>query len=64
METQGLNKMATEIAEMDRPQLVDLLRGMECSFPLDFTDEYLSEVSVDRLRHIALAASIHRLKAA
>lgn len=59
-----MDNMITEIADMDRPGLIALLRDMHCTFPLDFTEEYLDSVSVDRLRHIALAASLHRLKAA
>jgi hypothetical protein len=64
METQAMDNMVTEIAEMDRPELIALLHEMHCTFPLDFTEEYLDSMSVDRLRHIALAASLHRLKAA
>jgi hypothetical protein len=44
---------------MTRDDLVDTLRRMQCGFPIDFTDEYLASVSVERLRHIVLAAAIH-----
>jgi len=50
--------IASWIASMDRPDLVHTLETLECSFPLDFTEEFLDSVSVERLRHIVLAASL------
>ena len=47
-----------KIASMTRPQLVTLLRGMQCDFHLDFSDEYLASLSLDRLRHITVAACL------
>lgn len=47
---------------MDREELILLLKGMHCTFPMDFTEEYLQSVSVERLRHIVLGASIHQEK--
>jgi len=52
------DEIISKIANMTRPQLVTLLRGLQCGFHLDFSDEYLASLSVDRLRHIALAASL------
>lgn len=52
-------KAVRRIAEMDRTGLVRMLRGMACKFELDFTDEYLQDVSIERLRHIAVAACLH-----
>ena len=43
---------------MTRPQLVTLLRGLQCDFHLDFSDEYLASLSLDRLRHITVSASL------
>jgi hypothetical protein len=48
---------------MDREELILLLQGMRCTFPLDFTEEYLQSVSVERLRHIVLAVSVHQERA-
>jgi hypothetical protein len=45
---------------MDREELILVLRGMHCTFPMDFTEEYLQTVSVERLRHIVLAAGAHQ----
>ena len=47
------------IASMRRPQLVALLRRMRCGFDIDFSDDYVNSMNLDRLRHIALAASMH-----
>ncbi len=53
------DQMACELAQMDRESLIDTLRGMECTFKLDFSDKFLESVSIERLRHIALGASLH-----
>jgi len=44
---------------MGRSGLVGVLGRMQCGFPMDFTDEYLATVSLERLRHIVLAAALH-----
>jgi hypothetical protein len=46
-------------AEMDRLQLIGMLRSLHCGFELDFTDEFLETVSLERLRHIVVAAALH-----
>ena len=47
------------IGKMDRDHLIETLRYLRCGFDLDFTDEYLGSISLERLRHILLAASLH-----
>ena len=47
------------IASMKRPQLVSLLRRMRCGFDIDFSDDYINSMSLEHLRHIALATSMH-----
>ena len=51
--------IVSTIAALKRRQLVALLRRMQCGFDIDFSDEYIDSMSLDRLRHIALAASMH-----
>jgi len=51
-------ELAGRIAEMDRSDLIALLRTIKCPFRMDFTDEFLSAVSLERLRHIVLAACL------
>ena len=57
------DEIAVKIATMDRAHLITLLQEMHCSFPLDLTDEFLQTISLERLRHIALATSLHQVKA-
>jgi len=54
-----LEQLAASLALQDRPTLIKILRSVRCSFPMDFTDEFLQTVSLERLRHIVLAAELH-----
>ena len=49
---------ATSIASLGREELTRRIKNFRGRFRLDFTDAYLSNLSVDRLRHILLAALI------
>ncbi len=59
MQAQQVEKLVTDIASMDRGMLVKMLRGLDCDFQIDFTDDFLSTLSIERLRHVVLAASLH-----
>ena len=37
--------IASWIASMDRPDLIHTLSALQCSFPLDFTEEFLGSDS-------------------
>jgi hypothetical protein len=50
---------ATSIAALGRNELTRRIRNFKGRFKLDFTDDYLDKLSVDRLRHILLAALIN-----
>jgi hypothetical protein len=50
---------ATSIASLGRDELKRRIRNFEGRFKLDFTDGYLDNLGVDRLRHILLAALIN-----
>lgn len=50
---------ATSIAALGRNELKSRIRNFRGRFKLDFTEEYLNKLSVDRLRHILLAALIN-----
>ena len=52
-------QVAERLSVMDRADLIGLLRSVHCNFELDFTDEFLGEVSIERLRHIVLGALLH-----
>ena len=52
-------KAATTIATLNRVQLKEQIKNFRGSFKLDFSEEYLEKTSVDRLRHILLAAMVN-----
>lgn len=53
------DKEATSIASLGRGELKRRIRNFAGRFKLDFTEDYLNNISVDRLRHILLAALIN-----
>jgi hypothetical protein len=50
---------ATSIAALGRHELERRIKNFRGRFRLDFTEDYLNRLSVDRLRHILLAAVIN-----
>ena len=50
---------ATSIASLGRNELKRRIKNFRGRFRLDFTEDYLNRLSVDRLRHILLAALIN-----
>jgi len=53
------DREATSIAALGRNELKRRIRNFRGRFKLDFTEDYLNNLSVDRLRHILLAALIN-----
>jgi hypothetical protein len=53
------DQAATSIAALGRNELKRRIRGFRGRFKLDFTEDYLETLSVDRLRHILLAALVN-----
>ena len=51
-------RAATSIAVLGRGDLKRQIKNFRGLFKLDFTDDYLNTASLDRLRHILLAALI------
>jgi len=51
-----LEREATSIAALRRHELERRIKNFRGRFKLDFTEDYLNRLSVDRLRHILLAA--------
>jgi len=49
----------TSIAALGRNELTKRIKTFRGRFKLDFTEDYLNKLSVDRLRHILLAALIN-----
>ncbi|MCE5278095.1 MAG: hypothetical protein ABFD92_09950 [Planctomycetaceae bacterium] len=52
-------EFVASLQTLDRCELIRLLRGIQCDFDMDFTDDFLNSISVERLRHILTAASLH-----
>ena len=52
-------KEATSIAALNRGELKRRIRNFKGRFKLDFNEDYLNSLSVDRLRHILLAALVN-----
>ncbi|MHC4220887.1 MAG: hypothetical protein ACYST9_00575 [Planctomycetota bacterium] len=50
---------ATSIAALGKYELKRRLKNFRGRFKLDFTEDYLDNLSVDRLRHILLAAMVN-----
>lgn len=48
------------VAALDRPALVRQIQDYRASFPLDFTDDFLEAVPLDRLRHIFVALCLQQ----
>jgi hypothetical protein len=50
---------ATSIASLGREELKRRIKDFKGRFKLDFTEDYLNRLTIDRLRHILLAALIN-----
>jgi hypothetical protein len=53
------DREATSIASLGRNELTRRIKNFHGRFKLDFSDDYLDKLSVDRLRHILLAALVN-----
>ena len=60
MDTEEAEDLVCRVAAMGQEELIALLESMRCPFELDFTEEYLASLTLDRLRHVVLAAALHR----
>ena len=48
------------VASLDRPSLIRQIQVYRATFPLDFNDEFLRTVPLDRLRHIFVALCLQQ----
>jgi hypothetical protein len=63
MSTQrSLDDVAVSISSLDRDAIKLRIKNFKGRFRLDFTDKYLDSLSIDRLRHILLAAFVTNSK--
>ena len=59
-----LNHLTVSIASLGRAEIRRKLRNFKGRFKLDFTEEYLNKLSLERLRHILLAAMLTNISKA
>jgi hypothetical protein len=50
---------ATSIAVLGRNELKSRIKNFKGRFKLDFSEDYLNKLSIERLRHILLAALVN-----
>jgi len=55
-------RLAIAIASLGRNEVEHKIKNFKGTFKFDFTDEYLSSLTLDRLKHILLAAISTKLK--
>ena len=60
--SQDMQDIADRVASLSRAELVVMLKSKRCGFRMDFTDEYLRSISLTRLRHIVIAASLQEAR--
>jgi len=58
MSANRIDQFIRNLAAMDRPALIKMLQSLCCQFELDFSDEYLNSLSLERLRHVILAVGL------
>jgi hypothetical protein len=56
---QSFEQTATSIAALGRGELTRRIKNFKGRVRLDFTDEYLNNLSDDRLRHILLEVLVN-----
>ena len=59
MAQQSIEEVIQELATMDQAGLIQALMNLDCTFPVDFTLEYLRELDEEKLRHLYLALTRH-----
>jgi len=55
LESQYIESLISVVSAMNRDTLLERFHDFRGSFPVDFTPEYLRQLSTDRLRHIYIA---------
>jgi hypothetical protein len=55
LQSHQIDDLIQLVAALDREALLDHFHSYRASFPLDFTDDFLNSMPLDRLRHIFVA---------
>ncbi|MHC4130664.1 MAG: hypothetical protein ACYSSP_07245 [Planctomycetota bacterium] len=59
MKAKDVEKTTVTIAALGKRELKKRIRNFRGRFRLDFTEDYLNKLSVERLRHILLSAVLY-----
>lgn len=54
-----LDELMNRIQSMDRDELIRQFRDYRAPFPIDFTDDFLKQQSIEKLRHVFAGLCIH-----
>ena len=58
LQPQEIEDLLCLVASLDRTALIGQFKTCHTSFPLDFTDEFLRNTPLDRLKHIFVAVCL------
>ena len=61
-DNQNLEWLAVTISSLGRNEVENKIKNFQGTFKLDFSEEYLKNLTVDRLRHILFAAMSANLR--
>jgi hypothetical protein len=59
---ENLERLAVSISMLGRGEVENKIKNFQGNFKLDFSEEYLKNLTVDRLRHILFAAMAANLR--
>jgi len=59
LQAQQVEELIRVVSALDRDTLIQHFTSYRATFPVDFTPDFLTAQSVDRLRHIFLAMCLH-----
>lgn len=59
MPQSSVEQLILRIQTMGREDVVTLLQDMPYDFPMDFSPDFLASCTVEKLRHILLAACLY-----
>ena len=59
---ENLERLAVSISMLGRGEVENKIKNFQGTFKLDFSEEYLQNLTVDRLRHILFAAMASKLR--
>lgn len=59
MVSSQIEEVLADTLKMDRDGLISFLWRLDCEFQIDFTDEYLQGMNLERLQHLVTAVVLH-----